>query len=63
MFAGHKLRIHYAAVDRTPTWRAVDPIGLVAVRDQGYLPATRSGADRTYRLFRILAAEELVEPA
>ncbi|MGW0471581.1 helix-turn-helix transcriptional regulator [Streptomyces coeruleorubidus] len=63
VFAGHKLRIHYAAVDQTPRWRTVDPIGLVTVRDQGYLLATRSGADRTYRLSRILAAEELAEPA
>ncbi len=45
------------------TWRTVDPIGLVTVRDQGYLLATRSGADRTYRLSRVLAAEELAEPA
>ncbi|MGH3861470.1 helix-turn-helix transcriptional regulator, partial [Actinokineospora sp.] len=44
-------------------WRTVDPIGLVTVRDQGYLLATRSGADRTYRLSRVLAAEELAEPA
>ncbi len=63
VFAGHKLRIHYAAVDQTPTWRTVDPIGLVTVRNQGYLLATRSGADRTYRLSRVLAAEELDEPA
>src|SRR4051794_23702071 len=63
VFAGHKLRIHYAAVDQTPKWRTVDPIGLVTVRGQGYLLATRSGADRTYRLSRILAAEELAEPA
>jgi predicted DNA-binding transcriptional regulator YafY len=63
VFGGHKLRIHYAAVDQTPQWRTVDPIGLVTVRDQGYLLATRSGADRTYRLSRVLAAEELAEPA
>ncbi|MEU6431268.1 WYL domain-containing protein [Microbispora sp. NPDC046973] len=63
VFAGHKLQIHYAAVDRTPQWRTVDPIGLVTVRDRGYLLATRSGADRTYRLSRILAAKELAEPA
>ncbi len=63
VFAGHKLRIRYAAVDQAPTWRTVDPIGLVTVRDQGYLLATRSGADRTYRLSRVLAAEELAEPA
>ncbi|MFI7709345.1 helix-turn-helix transcriptional regulator [Nonomuraea sp. NPDC049480] len=63
VFAGHKLQIHYAAVDQTPKWRTVDPIGLVTVRDRGYLLATRSGADRTYRLSRVLAAKELAEPA
>ncbi|WP_345664137.1 helix-turn-helix transcriptional regulator [Streptomyces venetus] len=63
VFAGHRLRIHYAAADRAPKWRTVDPIGLVTVRGQGYLLATRSGADRTYRLARVLAAEELDEPA
>jgi predicted DNA-binding transcriptional regulator YafY len=63
VFAGHKLRIHYAAVDQAPKWRTVDPIGLVTVRDQGYLLATRSGEDRTYRLSRVMAAEALAEPA
>ncbi len=63
VLAGHKLRIRYAAVDETPRWRTVDPIGLVTVRDRGYLLATRSGADRTYRLSRLSAAEELAEPA
>ncbi|MEV0096255.1 WYL domain-containing protein [Streptomyces sp. NPDC050738] len=63
VLAGHRLRIHYAATGQTPQWRTVDPIGLVTVRDRRYLLATRSGADRTYRLSRILAAEELPEPA
>ncbi|MFB7267171.1 helix-turn-helix transcriptional regulator [Streptomyces nojiriensis] len=63
VLAGHKLRIHYAATGRPPQWRTVDPIGLVTVRDRVYLLATRSGADRTYRLSRVLAAEELPEPA
>jgi predicted DNA-binding transcriptional regulator YafY len=63
VLAGHKLRIHYAAVGQPPKWRLVDPIGLVTVRDQAYLLATRSGAERTYRLSRVLAAEELAEPA
>src|SRR4051794_21337930 len=63
VFAGHKLRIRYAAADQAPKWRTVDPIGLVTARGQGYLLATRSGADRTYRLSRVLAAEELAEPA
>ncbi|MFI6541054.1 helix-turn-helix transcriptional regulator [Nonomuraea sp. NPDC050547] len=63
VFAGHKLRIHYAAAGQTPEWRTVDPIGLVTVRDRGYLLATKSGADRMYRLSRVLAAKELDEPA
>src|ERR1700754_1819937 len=63
VFAGHKLRILYAAADQTPKWRTVDPIGLVTARDKGYLLATRSGADRTYRLSRVLTAEALAEPA
>jgi predicted DNA-binding transcriptional regulator YafY len=63
VFAGHRLRIHYAAADQPPRWRTVDPIGLVTARGQGYLLAMRSGADRTYRLSRIQAAEELAEPA
>ncbi|MBX9359888.1 YafY family protein [Streptomyces sp. WAC04114] len=63
VLAGHQLRIHYAATGQAPQWRTVDPIGLVTVRDRSYLLATRSGADRTYRLSRVLAAEELSEPA
>jgi len=63
VLAGHRLRIHYAATGQTPQWRTVDPIGLVTVRNRGYLLAMRSGVDRTYRLSRVLAAEELPEPA
>ncbi len=60
---GRKLRFHYAAPDTTPRWHAVDPIGLVTVRDRTYLLAAKSGEDRTYRLSRMLEAEELPEPA
>ncbi|MEV4319497.1 WYL domain-containing protein [Actinocrispum sp. NPDC049592] len=63
VLAGHKLRIQYAATGEAPEWRTVDPIGLVTVRDRGYLLATRSGEDRTYRLSRVLAAKQLDEPA
>ncbi|ADH67577.1 helix-turn-helix transcriptional regulator [Nocardiopsis dassonvillei] len=63
VFDGHRLRIRYAAVDQDPKWRTVDPVGLVTVRDRGYLLATRSGQDRTYKLSRVLEAEELPEPA
>jgi predicted DNA-binding transcriptional regulator YafY len=63
VLTGHRLRIHYAAADHEPEWRTVDPIGLVTVRGQGYLLATKSGEDRTYRLSRVVDAEELTEPA
>jgi predicted DNA-binding transcriptional regulator YafY len=60
---GRKLRIHYAAENRSPLWREVDPIGLVTVREKGYLLAMADGSDRTYRLSRIVQAEELADPA
>jgi predicted DNA-binding transcriptional regulator YafY len=63
VLAGHRLRLRYAAADRAPTWRTVDPVGLVTVRGTGYLLATRAGEDRTYRLSRVVAAEELDERA
>ncbi|ANZ39987.1 DNA-binding transcriptional regulator [Lentzea guizhouensis] len=63
VFNGHKLRINYTAKNQKPQWRTIDPIGLVTVKDQGYLLATKDGADRTYRLSRIKAAEELDCPA
>ncbi|MDN5727123.1 MAG: WYL domain-containing protein [Propionibacteriales bacterium] len=60
---GHQLRIRYAPADQEPAWRLVDPIGLVTVRDQSYLLATREGADRTYRLSRVRDAERVDQPA
>lgn len=63
VLTGHKLRIHYASDGKAPRWRTIDPIGLVTVRDKTYLLATVLGEDRTYRLSRVLAAEELPELA
>lgn len=63
VLTGRKLRIHYAASGQTARWRTVDPIGLVTVANRSYLLASRSGADRTYRLSRVVAAEALAEPA
>ncbi|MFE6236792.1 helix-turn-helix transcriptional regulator [Cellulosimicrobium sp. NPDC057862] len=60
---GRRLRVRYAAVGRTPAWRTVDPVGLVTVRGTGYLLASVAGADRTYRLSRIDAAEALPDAA
>lgn len=61
VLTGHRLRIRYAATGQEPQWRTIDPIGLVTVRDRGYLLAIRAGVDRTYRLSRLSAAEVLPE--
>lgn len=63
VLAGHKLRLHYASKGRAAQWRTVDPLGLVTAGDKGYLLATHAGAERTYRMSRILGAQELAEPA
>ncbi|MFV0461183.1 MAG: helix-turn-helix transcriptional regulator [Actinomycetales bacterium] len=63
VLTGHKLRLHYTAPEKEPRWHTVDPIGLVTVRDRTYLLAAKSGEDRTYRLSRMLAAEELPDRA
>ncbi|NKY51386.1 helix-turn-helix transcriptional regulator [Nocardia vermiculata] len=63
VLTGHRLRFDYAAPGKVPSSHAVDPIGLVTVRGRTYLLATKSGDDRTYRLSRILRAEELSDPA
>jgi len=63
VLTGHKLRLHYASAGQTPQWLTVDPIGLVTVRGRGYLLATESGADRTFRLSRVHLAQELPQSA
>jgi predicted DNA-binding transcriptional regulator YafY len=63
VLTGHKLRFHYAAPDKEPRWHTVDPVGLVTVRGRTYLLAAKSGEDRTYRLTRMMTAEELPERA
>ncbi|WP_040163560.1 helix-turn-helix transcriptional regulator [Microbacterium gorillae] len=60
---GLRLRIEYAAPESPPTSRTVDPLGLVTVRGRAYLLATVVGADRTYRLSRVRAAEVLPDAA
>ncbi|MGI5126163.1 helix-turn-helix transcriptional regulator [Pseudonocardia sp. CA-107938] len=63
VFAGRRLRISYTPRGGAVSWRTVDPIGLVRARWTWYLLATRDGAERTYRLSRVDAAEVLDEPA
>jgi predicted DNA-binding transcriptional regulator YafY len=63
VFAGRRLRLRYAARDEPARWRTVDPVGLVEAGGRWYLLATRDGAERTYRLSRVEAVEEVDEPA
>ena len=63
VFADRRLRLRYAARDEPARWRTVDPVGLVEAGGRWYLLATRDGVERTYRLSRVEAVEELDEPA
>ncbi|WP_028934417.1 helix-turn-helix transcriptional regulator [Pseudonocardia spinosispora] len=67
VFAGTRLRIRYPTRPRDPepelTWRVVDPLGLVSAAGRWYLLALHDGADRTYRVSRIVEAVEEDEPA
>lgn len=63
VFAGHRLRIRYAAKGEELRWRTVDPVGLVSANDRWYLLATRDGAERTYLVTRMREVQELDEPA
>ena len=51
-----RVRLTYAAWDRDPVERLVDPWGLVATGEQWYLLGAVDGAERTYRVDRIQAA-------
>lgn len=63
VFGDRRLRLRYAGRGGRPGWRTVDPIGLVHADGHWYLLATHRGADRTYRVSRVRAAEVLDEPA
>ncbi len=63
VLTGRRLRFDYASPHEEPSRRTVDPIGLVTVRGNTYLLATKSGDDRNYRLSRMFSAEALAEPA
>jgi predicted DNA-binding transcriptional regulator YafY len=66
VFAGKRLRLRYTARDEPARWRTVDPVGLVEARGRWYgrwyLLATRDGVERTYRISRVDAVEELDDP-
>lgn len=51
-----RVRVRYAAWNRDPVERLVDPWGLVRKRDHWYLLGAVEGAERTYRVDRMLEA-------
>lgn len=63
VFTDRRLKIGYASRGEPARWRTVDPVGLVHAAGRRYLLATQRGADRTYRVSRVAAAEVLDEPA
>lgn len=63
VFAGSRLRILYTSRGGAPSWRTVDPEGLVNAAGHWYLVARDRGNERTYRLDRLTETELLDEPA
>ncbi|MDQ2737634.1 MAG: WYL domain-containing protein, partial [Actinomycetota bacterium] len=63
VFTDRRLKIHYPSRGEPARWRTVDRVGLVHAAGRWYLLATQHGADRTYRVSRVTAAEVLNEPA
>jgi len=58
-----RIRIRYAAWNREPADRVVDPWGLVQKQEHWYLLGAVDGAERTYRVDRMLDAAPTDEPA
>lgn len=58
-----RVRVRYGAWNREPVERIVDPWGLVRKRDRWYLLGAVDGAERTYRVDRMLEAVLTDEPA
>ena len=58
-----RVRITYAAWNREPVERVVDPWGLMHKREHWYLLGAVDGAERTYRVDRMLEATVTDAPA
>lgn len=57
----HRVRLTYSGRGREPAERAVDPLGLVDKDDIWYLIARTEKGQRTFRVDRIVSAEETDE--
>lgn len=62
VFDDRRVRILYRPRDREPGWRTVDPLGLVSAAGRWYLVALHRGAQRTYRLSRVVDVRKLETP-
>ena len=58
-----RVRVRYAAWNREPADRLVDPWGLVRKRDRWYLLGAVDGVERTYRVDRMSEAVVTDDPA
>lgn len=56
-----RVRIRYEDRNRAPSTRTIDPLGLVSKAGIWYLIARSNGELRSFRVERILVAEELLE--
>lgn len=63
VFTDRRLKVRYPSRGEPVRWRTVDPVGLVHAGGRWYLLATHRGADRTYRVSRVIDAVVLDEPA
>jgi len=59
---GDQVQLGYVAGNRTPSTRAVHPLGLAAKGEVWYLVADTDAGLRTFRVDRVTAAERLGEP-
>ncbi|MEP6479155.1 MAG: WYL domain-containing protein [Rhodoglobus sp.] len=58
-----RVRLTYAAWDKDPVERLVDPLALVEKNERWYLLGAIDGAERTYRVDRITELETTDQPA
>ncbi|RVW00796.1 YafY family transcriptional regulator [Rhodococcus xishaensis] len=63
VFVGRRLSILYASESSGPTWRIVDPVGLIHASGRWYLVATDAGRERAYRVEKIEDVRQVDEAA
>lgn len=63
LVADERVRIRYASVGGSPSWRTVDPYGLVSKAGVWYLVAAHRGAPRMFRVSRVAEVRTVATPA